>query len=189
MSKKPLTNKQQKFVQEYVKSWNATKAAILAGYSEKTAYSIGIENLKKLESEIEKAKKKLSDKIDVQIEQIVNELKLIGFSDIKNYVDVDPDTGTIRVKGFEEMPEGATRVIKKIREKRTISEDSKGDRSIVYSTFEFELWSKEKALELLGRYKSMFTEKVEHFGKIKHEVDHTDLFNAYKKIKEDESKT
>ena len=45
----PLTPKQAAFVAEYVKDGNATQAAIRAGYSEKTAYSIGNENLSKPE--------------------------------------------------------------------------------------------------------------------------------------------
>lgn len=44
-----LTPKQTAFVEEYLKDLNATQAAIRAGYSEKTAYSIGQENLKKPE--------------------------------------------------------------------------------------------------------------------------------------------
>ena len=48
-----LTPKQQRFVDEYLIDLNATQAAIRAGYSEKTAYSIGDENLKK--PEIKKA--------------------------------------------------------------------------------------------------------------------------------------
>lgn len=42
-----LTAKQQKFVDSYVESGNATKAALSAGYSKKTAYQMGAENLKK----------------------------------------------------------------------------------------------------------------------------------------------
>lgn len=44
-----MTPKQQKFCDYYLQSGNATDAAIKAGYSEKTAYSIGGENLKKVE--------------------------------------------------------------------------------------------------------------------------------------------
>ena len=44
-----LTPKQEAFVSEYLVDLNATQAAIRAGYSEKTAYSIGQENLKKPE--------------------------------------------------------------------------------------------------------------------------------------------
>lgn len=42
-----LTAKQQRFVDEYLIDLNATQAAIRAGYSAKTAYSIGEENLRK----------------------------------------------------------------------------------------------------------------------------------------------
>lgn len=44
-----LSLKQKRFCEEYVISGNATEAAKKAGYSEKTAYSIGTENLKKPE--------------------------------------------------------------------------------------------------------------------------------------------
>lgn len=44
---KKLTIKQKKFADEYIKTGNSTQAAINAGYSEKTAYSIGSNNLKK----------------------------------------------------------------------------------------------------------------------------------------------
>lgn len=42
-----LTLKQQRFADEYIISGNATEAAIKAGYSKKTARSIGQENLTK----------------------------------------------------------------------------------------------------------------------------------------------
>lgn len=44
-----LTNKQQRFVEEYVVDFNATQAAIRAGYSTKTAHSTGWENVRKPE--------------------------------------------------------------------------------------------------------------------------------------------
>ncbi len=53
-----LSLKQRKFCEYYVESGNATEAAKRAGYSGKTAYSIGTENLKK--PEIEKYIKELT---------------------------------------------------------------------------------------------------------------------------------
>ena len=44
-----MTAKQQRFVEEYVVDFNGTEAAIRAGYSPKTAHSIGWENLRKPE--------------------------------------------------------------------------------------------------------------------------------------------
>jgi phage terminase small subunit len=43
----PLTPKQERFVAEYLIDLNATRAALAAGYSEKTARSTGAENLTK----------------------------------------------------------------------------------------------------------------------------------------------
>ena len=47
MTAKKLTPKQNRFVEEYLIDLNATKAAVRAGYSEKTARQIGSENLSK----------------------------------------------------------------------------------------------------------------------------------------------
>ena len=44
-----MTPKQKRFCDEYLIDTNATQAAIRAGYSEKTAYAIGNENLSKPE--------------------------------------------------------------------------------------------------------------------------------------------
>lgn len=44
-----MTPKQKAFADYYIQTGNATEAAKRAGYSEKTAYAIGNENLSKLE--------------------------------------------------------------------------------------------------------------------------------------------
>lgn len=59
---KKLTIKQKKFADEYIKTGNATQSAINAGYSKKTCYSIGNENLKK--PEIKKYINKRLEEID-----------------------------------------------------------------------------------------------------------------------------
>ena len=46
---KKMTAKQMRFCDEYLIDLNATQAAIRAGYSKKTAYAIGEENLRKPE--------------------------------------------------------------------------------------------------------------------------------------------
>ena len=42
-----LTQKQKRFCEEYIKTTNASAAAVAAGYSKKTSGAIGAENLKK----------------------------------------------------------------------------------------------------------------------------------------------
>ena len=71
-----LTPKQQRFVEEYLIDLNATQAAIRAGYSEKTAYSVGHENLKKpeIQKAIEEAKNKISERTELTVDMVVNGL-------------------------------------------------------------------------------------------------------------------
>lgn len=52
-----LTQKQQRFVDEYIISGNATQAAIKAGYSKRTARKIGQENLTKPDIKTEIARR------------------------------------------------------------------------------------------------------------------------------------
>lgn len=59
---KKLTAKQKRFCDEYIIDANATQAAIRAGYSKKTAYAIGAENLRK--PELKKYIKERMDEIE-----------------------------------------------------------------------------------------------------------------------------
>lgn len=74
-----LTPKQKRFVDEYLVDGNATQAAIRAGYSSKTAGSIGQENLTKPEisSLIAAAQKALQQKAQITAKDVVQ-----GFIDI-----------------------------------------------------------------------------------------------------------
>ena len=75
-SKKKLTEKQKLFCKNYLKEYNATKSAISAGYSKKTAYSIGNELLKKPEiaEYLQKQTEKRAEKVDLSVEMILSDL-------------------------------------------------------------------------------------------------------------------
>lgn len=72
-----LTPKQALFVKEYLVDLNATQAAIRAGYSEKTAYSIGEENLRKpdIALAIQEASKERAAKVDITAEYVLQTIK------------------------------------------------------------------------------------------------------------------
>lgn len=81
MTKKPkLTPKQTLFIQEYLIDLNATQSAIRAGYSKKTAFSIGVENLKKplIATAIRLAQYKLANKLELTAESVLTDIKEIG---------------------------------------------------------------------------------------------------------------
>lgn len=76
-----LTDKQRRFCEEYVIDWNATRAATAAGYSEKTARTIGAENLTKpnIQEYIEEIQKDLAKLAGVSALGNLIELKKIAF--------------------------------------------------------------------------------------------------------------
>lgn len=77
-----LTKRQILFCHEYLKDFNASKAAIRAGYSEKSAGSIGAENLQKpeIQKEIERLSTLLFKTVGLSVSRIVSEIASIGFS-------------------------------------------------------------------------------------------------------------
>jgi len=72
-----MTTRQDIFVSEYLKSGNATEAAINAGYSKKTAYSIGQRLLKNVEinQKIMKHREKISQQAELKVCDIVLEIR------------------------------------------------------------------------------------------------------------------
>lgn len=75
-----LTDKQKRFCEEYLIDLNATQAAIRSGYSEKTAGSIGDENLKKPEIAefIKELQREISERTKITSDWVINRLKEIS---------------------------------------------------------------------------------------------------------------
>lgn len=84
-----LTDKQRLFVMEYLRDFNATRAAMAVGYSKKTAYAIGWENLRKpqIQVEIKRQKEVMIDELGVGVQRVIAEYMKIAFADISEYVD------------------------------------------------------------------------------------------------------
>lgn len=68
-----LTDKQTAFVREYLVDLNATQAAIRAGYSERTAYSVGQRLLKKVEIQraVAAAQAKRARRVEIKAEDVL----------------------------------------------------------------------------------------------------------------------
>ncbi|MDR7696131.1 terminase small subunit [Lactococcus lactis] len=83
-----LTEKQKRFCDEYIKLGNAKEAAINAGYSKKTAKSMGAENLTKpdLKKYIDERMEQLASERIMSAQEILERLSLIAKADIKETV-------------------------------------------------------------------------------------------------------
>ena len=84
-----LTDKQEKFCYEYVLHLNATKAAINAGYSEKTAKEIGCENLTKpnIRARIKYMQDNLAETAQLSALRVLKEHEKIAFNDEEKTAD------------------------------------------------------------------------------------------------------
>lgn len=84
-----LTDKQRLFVMEYMRDFNATRAAIAVGYSKKTAYAIGWELLRKpqIQAEIKRLKEVIADELGLDIKRVIAEYMKIAFTDITDLLD------------------------------------------------------------------------------------------------------
>lgn len=93
-AKKKLSPKQERFVEEYLIDFNATRAAKAAGYSEKTAYSQGFEQLKKpeIQAKIADARARMSKRTEITQDKVLNELAKVGFANIWHFLKVN-DSG------------------------------------------------------------------------------------------------
>jgi phage terminase small subunit len=143
------TDKQRLFVAEYLVDLNAKQAAIRAGYSFKTAYSIGHENLKKPEvaAAIQQALDKRAERTRVTADKVVKELARLAFTDMRSFVRWGPH-------GFEfvdsdDLPKDETAAVTKVK----LSPTQFGDR------MEIELGHKDSALRMLAEHVGLFDSK------------------------------
>lgn len=152
MAKKAkLTEKQRRFVDEYLIDLNATQAAIRAGYSVESARDIGCENLTKpnIQQAIAKAMAERSKRTGINQDRVVLELAKIAF--VKMTDVVDPDTGEI-------LPNASDDDLACIESMKFKQSDNQYGGSIER---EVKLSPKMKALELLGRHLGMWNDKLD----------------------------
>ena len=109
-----LTLKQQRFADEYIISGNATDAAVKAGYSKKTAYSIGLENLKKPEIKklIDEKLKELSDKKIADQQEVLAYLTAVLRGETQSEIVVveGQGEGVSRAKPIQKAPDERERL-------------------------------------------------------------------------------
>lgn len=165
MTTAPLTDKQRRFVEEYLVDLNATQAAIRAGYSERTAYRTGADNLRKpqIAAAIADAQAARSQRTQVEADQVVKELALLAFSDIGQVLDFAGDA--LHLRQPSAIPESARRCISGIKVRRYT--EGRGEDALEVEVTEFKLWSKTDALEKLGRHLGLFKDILEHRGMVK----------------------
>jgi phage terminase small subunit len=148
-----LTHKQQAFVNAYLRTRNATKAAIEAGYSESTAYSIGWENLRK--PEIADVIKRHFEADAMSAAEVLHHVADIARGDVDEVLDAHGNFDLDKARKA-----GKTNLVKKIRTRTIITSNEDGEGSDIVDT-EVELYDRMKALALIGKELGLFVNKTD----------------------------
>jgi phage terminase small subunit len=158
-----LTPKQAIFIAEYLVDGNATRAAIAAGFAVSSADVTGARLLKN--SKVAKAlafrHARRVDKLEITAERVLGELAKLAFFDPGKLFDESghllpiaemDDVTRVAVAGLDvELREGGS---------------SAGVGLGVSRVSKVKLADKGQNLERLGRYLKLFTDRVEHDGKL-----------------------
>ncbi|NCB44323.1 MAG: terminase small subunit [Clostridia bacterium] len=146
-----LPAKRQRFVDEYCVDFNGTQAAIRAGYSiksanEQAARLLANDNVKKA---LDEKRLEIAESSKLKTSDVIDELRKIAFSDITQVISFS--SAKAKVKSSRKLTEDA---------KKTIASVSQTQNGLTVK-----LHDKVKALELLGRYLNIFTDRVEVEGR------------------------
>jgi len=136
-----LNPRQRKLVDEYIILNNKEKAAINAGYPKRSAYAKGYQQFKldRVQAYYKYRIAQITAKSEENVSKLIKQLHDIAEVDIKDYVDNDGNLKNLKnVDG---------RLLSGIRHTR--------------HGIDITLASKEKAIELLGRFYSMWNDKID----------------------------
>lgn len=151
------TDLERKFIAEYLIDQSKTNAMIRAGSKAKEPKKSGWEmyNRPHVKYAIDWHINNLFEIAGVTVERIIREVAVVAFADMEGIYNEDGS-----VKAFNEWPEHCRRACSGM-EIDELFEGVGDDRDQVGFTKKFKQWDKMKALELLGKYHKIWTDKVE----------------------------
>ena len=144
-----FTPMQQLFIEQYMLHRSARRAAVEAGYTDTENAGWRLLQNQKIVDEINRRKEAQRRRNELLKDEVLQELAKMAFVDITDIVDFNGSS--LDVKDLSEIPEHVRPAIKKV----TLTPGKYGDKVSI------ELHDKLKAQELLGKYLSMWVDKIE----------------------------
>lgn len=152
---KPLTPKQQRFVEEYLVDLNATQAAIRAGYSAKAAAVQGARMLANanVAAAVRAGRAVVSERAQFGAEDVLRELAILLRSDVRDFEVANDGSLTLR----EGAPDSAWRAVAAVKHK-IIEIPQKDGEPMFRREIEFKLWDKNSAIDKAMKHLGLLAE-------------------------------
>ena len=150
MTGKPLTDRQARFVKEYLVDLNATQAAIRAGYSKKTAAQQAERLLRNVEVQaaVTAAKQERSERTGIDADDVLSRLHNLASANILDYLSFGPEGVVLKDSG--ELSEAAALCIAEVSEHA----NAQGAKTV-----RFKLTDKLAATNSLARHLGLFDDR------------------------------
>lgn len=157
-----LTPKQAMFYGEYIKDFNGTRAAIAIGVPEKSAAVFAARMLRndKVAAAIEGWKLRQTERLEISAERVLNELHKLATFDPRNLYDKEGNRIPVHM-----LDDYTAAAVAGVEDETTETIDS-SDKKVVRRSQRVKMADKGQNLERLGRYFKLFTDKLEHGGKV-----------------------
>ncbi len=153
-----LTRKRKIFIDEYIKCFNAAEAARRAGYSVRTARSIGQELL--TIPDISTTIQQRITESHIGADEVLKLLADMARGDMGEFLDVSGMGFNLDLQ--DAKARGLTKLIKKVKQRTTTylaKKESEEDREV--HDLEIELYDAQAALEKIGRHLDLFPNKMD----------------------------
>lgn len=156
--------KHERFAQALAKGKTADDAYELAGYSANRGNAIRLKANERVAARIDEILNNVSEKAAVSKAKVIEELSKIGFSNMLDYIRIDPE-GQPYTDFSALTREQAAAIQEVFVETRTEIQIQDGEKvSVPVRKVKFKLSDKRAALVDIGKELGMFKEKIEHSG-------------------------
>lgn len=185
-----LTEKQRLFCLYYVKNFNATQAAIKAGYAPNSAHVTGHDLLRnpKVAAEIKKLKGKMTEELFIDAMDVLNKYIKIAFADMTDFVEFGTKEEPV-IKYGEQVYDANGNPVTIRKSYIDFKDSSQVDGSLICEIktgkqgMSIKLEDRQKALDKLAEYFDLFPDKF------KRRIEEEKLKIAKEKLELEKGKT
>jgi phage terminase small subunit len=151
-----MNDKQIRFCEEYLIDFNATQAAIRAGYSRKTANEQASRLLANVNvsTHLSAMMQETSNKLGITREKVLQEIGRLAFADIRKLYNIDG-----ALKSIHDLDDDAAAILAGVETYEEKAKFNEGEENITLGqTKKVKVYDKTKSLEMLAKHFKIYSD-------------------------------